>query len=130
MFEGEYDHDSSHRILILSQLGPLVHKELFQTAFLKCYSQILEDKQFKVNIFLPFGLGPADTIQNSVDMALVRLFSDATVSREIVAVFLDLLAFFNKERRTLPSAVLDAAKRSAEAHFSGELHQGVPAIAL
>ena len=30
------------------QLGPVIHGELFQTAFLKCYTQIHDDTAYKV----------------------------------------------------------------------------------
>lgn len=68
--------------------------------------------------------------QDSVDAALVRLLSDSSVSRDILTVFLDLVAFFNKEKKHFPHAVLDAAKRCALTKFKGELHQSVPGIVL
>lgn len=61
---------------------------------------------------------------------MVRLLSDTTISRTILTVFLDLIAFFHKEKLPLPEPVLDAAKRCALTSFKGDLHQPVPAIVL
>jgi FKBP12-rapamycin complex-associated protein len=70
------------------------------------------------------------TSKDSVDAALVRLLSDSSVARDILTVFLDLIAFFNKEKKQFPKAVLEAAKRCALTKFKGELHQSVPGIVL
>ena len=67
---------------------------------------------------------------DSVDAALVRLLSDSSVSRDILTVFLDLVAFFNKEKKHFPLPVLNAAKKCALTKFKGELHQNVPGIVL
>ena len=60
----------------------------------------------------------------------MQLFSDRAVSRKIIIVFLDLVAFFNKEKLALPDSVSEAAKRCALTNFAGDLHQPVPAIVL
>lgn len=65
-----------------------------------------------------------------MDASLVRLLSDSLVSREILGVLLDLVAFFDKEKRELPAPVSDAAKKCALTKFRGELHQGLPATVL
>ena len=68
--------------------------------------------------------------QESVDAALIRILTDSTVPRDVLTVFLDLVAFFTKEKRQLPAVVNETAKRCALSNFLGDLHQGVPGIVL
>lgn len=65
-----------------------------------------------------------------MDNALVQLLSDPTLNKDIPCVLLELVAFFDKEARELPSKILDAAKTCALGFFKGELDQPVPAITL
>ena len=65
-----------------------------------------------------------------MDDVLVRLLSDPTLSKDILCVLLELVAFFDKEARELPSKIQDAAKACALGFFKGELDQPVPAITL
>ena len=76
------------------------------------------------------GYGVQAKGQDSVDATIARLLSDTTISRKILTVFLDLVAFFDKEKLELPLAVSEAAKRCALSSFKGDLHQPVPAIVL
>lgn len=100
----------------LRQLGPSIHEEMFQTAFLKCYEQLKEDAPFK----------------GKVDQAIINLLQRSGVDREIHVVFLELLAFLHKEWKGLPEEMLEAGKKCAIGEFIGnsDLGEPVPAIVL
>ncbi|ORX39339.1 hypothetical protein BD324DRAFT_577344 [Kockovaella imperatae] len=70
------------------------------------------------------------TAKDVVDTTLVSLLSDPVQTQEIACVFLDLVAFFDKERKPLPQAILDAAKGSALKGFGGDLENPLPAICV
>ncbi|EIW71794.1 hypothetical protein TREMEDRAFT_67963 [Tremella mesenterica DSM 1558] len=76
------------------------------------------------------------TSRERVDDTLERLFSDMSVSKDIVLTFLDLLAFLHKERHPMPTRVLDAARTCAlerwkeDTNSLGDLKQPVPAIVI
>jgi FKBP12-rapamycin complex-associated protein len=51
-------------------------------------------------------------------------------SKDVRCVFLDLVAFFDKERYVLDRSICDAAKTCALGKFTGGVNEALPAIAL
>lgn len=68
--------------------------------------------------------------QASVDEAIINLFLDIAIGKEIKLTFLDLVEFLNKENKALPKQVKDAASKCALTSFSGDLNEPLPAIVL
>ncbi|TYJ58649.1 hypothetical protein B9479_000485 [Cryptococcus floricola] len=96
-------------------LGSMVHGDIFQTAFLKCYVSLEDDPVF----------------MSCVDRALIDLLSDRSISRDILVVILDLLAFCSKERKSpLSHGVQEAARACAFESFRGALNQPLPGVIL
>lgn len=60
----------------------------------------------------------------------MELFSLPHISQEIKLTFLDLLSFFDKEKRSLSDEIHAAAKTCALTNFGGDLNQPIPAIVL
>ncbi|ORY33953.1 hypothetical protein BCR39DRAFT_463113 [Naematelia encephala] len=69
-------------------------------------------------------------LREQVHGAMMRIFNDVTSSKDVTLIFLELMAFFDKERKRLPTAVYEAAKRCALTRFEGGLNEQVPVIAL
>lgn len=69
--------------------------------------------------------------QAVVDEAIVSLLSDKTVNKEILIMFLDLLAFCTKDTTAYFSPkVFEAAKMCALQCFHGGLNQTLPGVIL
>ncbi|OCF43750.1 phosphatidylinositol 3-kinase [Kwoniella heveanensis CBS 569] len=114
LYQATLESSDTPELVVASRLGPLIHEELFQTAFMKCYTLLDGDPSFK----------------NVVDNTLVSLFSDSSISKDITVVLLELLAFFNKDKREFGSSVYEAAKACALNHFRGALNEPLPGIVL
>ncbi|WVF66281.1 hypothetical protein IAT40_001021 [Kwoniella sp. CBS 6097] len=114
LYQATLESSDTPELVVASRLGPLIHEELFQTAFMKCYMLLQADLPFK----------------NVVDNALVSLFNDSNISKDITVVMLELLAFFNKDKREFTSSVHEAAKACALNHFRGALNEPLPGIVL
>ncbi|KAL7423565.1 hypothetical protein Q5752_001145 [Cryptotrichosporon argae] len=97
-------------MVITHRLGPMLHDELFQTAFLKCYTEI--DGDFRAQ----------------VDAALARLL--LTGGREIGKALLDLVGFLDKEGIAVSPEANEAARQCAKRHFEGDLNNAIPPIVL
>lgn len=65
-----------------------------------------------------------------VDDALAAILTDESVTRDILCVLLELVAFFNKEERDFPPNVIEAARDCALRAFQGDLDEPVPALTL
>ncbi|KAK6905037.1 hypothetical protein I203_105856 [Kwoniella mangroviensis CBS 8507] len=114
LYQATLESSNVPELVIASKLGPLIHEELFQTSFMKCYVQLESDPAFK----------------NVVDSTLVSILNDISVSQEITIVLLELLAFFHKDKREFAPSVHEAAKACALNHFNGALNQAVPGVVL
>ncbi|OWZ32832.1 phosphatidylinositol 3-kinase [Cryptococcus neoformans AD2-60a] len=100
---------------VTSRLGPLIHMDLFQMAFVNCYMQLQDDAAFKM----------------VVDETIISLLSDKAVSKEILITFLDLLAFCTKDTTPYFSPkVFEVAKMCALQCFHGGLNQKLPGVVL
>lgn len=65
-----------------------------------------------------------------MDEGIVKLFDEAAISKEIKLTFLELLAFLDKEKKEMSTAVKAAAAKCALTCFSGDLNEPIPAIVL
>ena len=63
-----------------------------------------------------------------MDHALIKLFGDPHLNDEVLHVFLELVAFFHKEKRQFSSDVLQAAQKCTTIKCSGDLSSRLPAI--
>nr|XP_018266518.1 phosphatidylinositol 3-kinase [Kwoniella dejecticola CBS 10117]OBR88676.1 phosphatidylinositol 3-kinase [Kwoniella dejecticola CBS 10117] len=114
LYQATLEASNVPELVVASKLGPLIHEELFQTAFVKCYVQLETDQAFK----------------DLVDNALACILKDPSVSQEITVVVLELMAFFNKDRREFGPMVHEAAKKCALENFDGALNSSLPGIVL
>ncbi|WVQ93902.1 hypothetical protein IAU59_000980 [Kwoniella sp. CBS 9459] len=114
LYQATLESSDTPELVVASRLGPLIHEDLFQTAFMKCYTLLETDLPFK----------------NVVDNTLVSLLNDSGISKDITVVILELLAFFNKDKREFGSSVHEAAKACALNHFRGALNEPLPGIVL
>ncbi|KAE8538261.1 hypothetical protein D1P53_005601 [Cryptococcus gattii VGV] len=115
LYQATLEASNVPEMTVTSRLGPLIHTDLFQTAFVKCYLQLEDDAAFKV----------------VVDEAIISLLSDKTVSKNIFITFLDLLAFCTKDTTPYFSPkVFEAAKMCALQCFHGGLNQTLPGVIL
>ncbi|KIR57890.1 hypothetical protein I314_06396 [Cryptococcus bacillisporus CA1873] len=115
LYQATLEASNVPEMTVTSRLGPLIHTDLFQTAFVKCHLQLEDDAAFKV----------------VVDEAIISLLSDKTVGKNIFITFLDLLAFCTKD--TTPyfiPKVFEAAKMCALQCFHGGLNQTLPGVIL
>ncbi|ODN80500.1 hypothetical protein L202_02731 [Cryptococcus amylolentus CBS 6039] len=115
LYQATLEASGIPEVVITSRLGSMVHGDIFQTAFLKCYTSLEDDPVF----------------MSCVDRALIDLLSDRSISRDILVVILDLLAFCSKERKSsLSHGVQEAARACAFESFRGALNQLLPGVIL
>ncbi|WWC85668.1 uncharacterized protein L201_000534 [Kwoniella dendrophila CBS 6074] len=114
LYQATLESSNVPELIVASKLGPVIHEELFQTAFMRCYIQLESDQNSK----------------NMIDKALVSILTDGSVSQEIKIVILELLAFFHKDKREFSSSVHEAAKFCALNHFCGALNEPLPGVVL
>nr|XP_019014364.1 phosphatidylinositol 3-kinase [Kwoniella pini CBS 10737]OCF53145.1 phosphatidylinositol 3-kinase [Kwoniella pini CBS 10737] len=114
LYQATLEASNVPELVIASKLGHLIHEELFQTAFMHCYVQLEADASFK----------------NVVDNTLMLLLNDPSISQDITIVILELIAFFNKDKREFLPGVHKAAKNCALNHFDGALNSPLPGIVL
>lgn len=65
-----------------------------------------------------------------MDQAIVKIFEEPSMNKDIKLTFLELLAFLNKEKKHVGQSVQAAAAKCALGSFAGDLNDPVPAIAL
>jgi FKBP12-rapamycin complex-associated protein len=66
----------------------------------------------------------------TVDEAIINIFLDITIGKEIKLTFLDLIAYLQKENKSISKEVLAASAKCALTSFSGDLNEPLPAIVL
>jgi FKBP12-rapamycin complex-associated protein len=68
--------------------------------------------------------------QDVVDQAIIKIFKEPGISKEIKLTFLELLALLNKEKKPIGEPIQEAAAHCALGSFAGDLNEPIPAIAL
>jgi FKBP12-rapamycin complex-associated protein len=66
----------------------------------------------------------------TVDEAIINIFLDITIGKEIKLTFLDLIAYLQKENKSISKEVLGSSAKCALTSFSGDLNEPLPAIVL
>ncbi|WVR03316.1 hypothetical protein IAU60_000307 [Kwoniella sp. DSM 27419] len=101
-------------LIVAARLGNLFNRGLFQTAFMKCYSDLENDQGFR----------------EVVNSTLVKILRDHDLSKKVHTTLLELIAFFNKDKQQLSPLVHQAATCCALTHYQGGLNKALPGIAL
>ncbi|WRT63514.1 uncharacterized protein IL334_000419 [Kwoniella shivajii] len=66
LFQATLEASSIPELVIASKLGPLIHEELFQTAFMKCYLLLESDQSFKEAETFPIQENVANLVETNI----------------------------------------------------------------